>query len=166
MGEGGDGGPAPVVGAGEQAMAEPESAASEPDAEAERPAPDVADPREMTSTEAQADTRADGKSPAKTDDDAPTASSEGSSLRDSLRGSRSPGAREFWSVSRRQGQGGPDIWIQGHRPASPQRREQQITIEERTGQSFTDPAERHSHRPAQVDHDATPDLGDDMDMGF
>jgi hypothetical protein len=54
----------------------------------------------------------------------------------------------------------------GHRPSSPQRREQQITIEERTGQSFTDPAERHSHRPAQVDRDATPDLGDDMDMGF
>ncbi|MFK5073280.1 hypothetical protein ACI4BE_27530, partial [Klebsiella pneumoniae] len=39
---GGDGGPAPVVGAGEQAVAEPESATSEPDAEAERPAPDVA----------------------------------------------------------------------------------------------------------------------------
>jgi hypothetical protein len=55
-------------------MAEPESATSEPDAEAERPAPDVTDPREMTSAEAQADTRADGKSPAKTDDDAPTAS--------------------------------------------------------------------------------------------
>jgi hypothetical protein len=56
-GAGGDGGPAPVVGAGEQAMAEPESATREPEAEAERPAPDVTDPREMTSAEAQADTR-------------------------------------------------------------------------------------------------------------
>jgi hypothetical protein len=51
-------------------------------------------------------------------------------------------------------------------PASPQRREQQITIEERTGQSFTDPAEKHSHRSAQVDREPSPDLGDDMDMGF
>jgi hypothetical protein len=148
-------------------MAEPESATSEPDAEAERPAPDVADPREMTSAEAQADTRADGKSPAKTDDDAPTASSDGSSLRDSLRGSRSPGGRESSGTPRDDK--GKEDQTSGSRPtgpSSPQRREQQITIEERTGQSFTDPAERHSHRPAQVDRDPTPDLGDDMDMGF
>jgi hypothetical protein len=51
-------------------------------------------------------------------------------------------------------------------PSSPQRREQQITIEERTGQSFTDPAEKHSHRSAREDHEPSPDLGDDMDMGF
>jgi type IV secretory pathway TraG/TraD family ATPase VirD4 len=45
---GGDGGPAPVVGAAEQAMTEPET---EQDAgsEGERPAPDAIDPREMTS---------------------------------------------------------------------------------------------------------------------
>jgi hypothetical protein len=52
----------------------------------------------------------------------------------------------------------------GH--SSPQRREQQITIEERTGQSFTDPAEKHGHRSAREDHEPSPDLGDDMDMGF
>jgi hypothetical protein len=116
-GAGGDGGPAPVVGAGEQAMAEPESATSEPDAEAERPAPDVADPREMTSAEAQADTRADGKSPAKTDDDAPTASSDGSSLRDSLRGSRSPGGRESSGTPRDDK--GKEDQTSGSRPTGP-----------------------------------------------
>lgn len=166
-GEGSDGGPAPVVGAGEQAMAEPESATSEPDAEAERPAPDVADPREMTSAEAQAYTRTDGTSPAKTDDDAPTASNDGSSLRNSLRGSRSPGGRESSGTARDdKGKEDQPSASRPNGPASPQRREQQITIEERTGQSFTDPAERHSHRPAQVDRDATPDLGGDMYMGF
>lgn len=166
-GVGGDGGPAPVVGTGEQAMVEPQSAASEADTEVERPAPDVTDPREMTSAEAQADTRAEGKSPAKTDDDAPTASSDSSSLRDSLRGSRSPRARETSSTARDDK--GKEDQASGSRPngpSSPQRREQQITIEERTGQSFTDPAERHSHHPAQVDRDPTPALGDDMDMGY
>ena len=148
-------------------MAEPESATREPEAEAERPAPDVTDPREMTSAEAQAETRADGKSPTKTDDDAPTASNDGSSLRDSLRGSRSSGARESSSPAREDK--GKEDQTSGSRPtgpSSPQRREQQITIEERTGQSFTDPAERHRQHPTQVDRDPTPNLGDDMDMGY
>jgi hypothetical protein len=43
---GGDGGPAPVVGAAEQAMTEPETEINEPDAQAQQQSPDVTDPRE------------------------------------------------------------------------------------------------------------------------
>jgi type IV secretory pathway TraG/TraD family ATPase VirD4 len=52
---GGDGGPAPVVGAAEQAMTEPETEINEPDAQAQQQSPDVTDPREMTSVEVEAD---------------------------------------------------------------------------------------------------------------
>lgn len=49
------------------------------------------------------------------------------------------------------------------------RREQQITIEERTGQAFSDPAERAARRhQSQVHDDPSPPLGPDdgMDMGM
>lgn len=47
-------------------------------------------------------------------------------------------------------------------------REQQITIEERTGQAYSDPAEKgaqHAHQ-ARSEPDLSLDRGDDMDMGF
>lgn len=52
---------------------------------------------------------------------------------------------------------------------SPVRREQQITIEERTGQAFADPTERSGHRHGAPSHaDPSPPVGldDGMDMGM
>ena len=164
---GGDGGPAPVVGAAEQAMTEPETEINEPDAQAQQQSPEVTDPREMTSVEVEADSRAAGTAPAKVDDDAPVAQSQSSNLRESLGGSRVPASREPSGNSRDdKGKEEQTSMTRPNGPSSPQRREQQITIEERTGQSFTDPAEKHGHRSAREDHEPSPDLGDDMDMGF
>jgi type IV secretory pathway TraG/TraD family ATPase VirD4 len=83
---GGDGGPAPVVGAAEQAMTEPETEINEPDAQAQQQSPDVTDPREMTSARSRL-TRAQQERPRQGDDDAPVAQSQSSNLRDSLGGS-------------------------------------------------------------------------------
>jgi len=47
-------------------------------------------------------------------------------------------------------------------------REQQITVEERTGQAYSDPAEKsglHRHHDRSVP-DSAPDRSDDMDMGY
>jgi hypothetical protein len=153
-----------VAGAGEQAMFEPDPT-SEPDAEAERPAPDVTDPREMTSAEAQADTRG-WETPAKADDDAPTAFNDGSSLRDSLRGLRSSGARESSSPSREDK--GKEEQTSGSRPTGPHH---PSAVNSRSplrnalaSPSLTPLKGTATARPKWID--PTPDLGDDMDMGF
>jgi hypothetical protein len=164
---GGDGGPAPVVGSAEQAMTEPQT---EPDAqleEVEGQPNDAIDPREMTTAEVQADTRAEGKSQTKAEDDAPANAKDAGNLRDSLRRPRPAPMRDGAGSTREEksrDEQSSSMKSNGH--SSPQRREQQITIEERTGQSFTDPAEKHGHRSAREDHETSPDLGDDMDMGF
>jgi type IV secretory pathway TraG/TraD family ATPase VirD4 len=91
---GGDGGPAPVVGAAEQAMTEPETEQDARQENGERQPTDAIDPREMTSAEVQADTRAEGKSQTKAEDDAPANAKDAGHLRGSLRRPRSAPMRE------------------------------------------------------------------------
>jgi len=166
-GEGGDGGPAPVVGSGEQDVAEPDLPIRQPAAELENQPSVASDAREMTLVENPVDQRSEAKAQAKVDDEASSAARGAGNLRDSLRSPRAhtprggaAGIRDEKDKEDHAGQ------VRPAGQTAPQRREQQITIEERTGQAFTDPAERRGRQHARDDREPDPSINDDMDMGF
>jgi len=91
--EGGDGGPAPVVGSGEQDAVEPDLPIRQPAAELENQPTVASDAREMTSVDNKVDQRPETKAQAKVDDEASSAARGPGNLRDSLRSPRAHQAR-------------------------------------------------------------------------
>lgn len=164
--EGGDGGPGHVVGESKGIdLAEDQGSAS---AEPETDQATGIDAREITAADQQADTRADGEAPRKAEEEAPSPPASDNTWKDSLRLSRGAASPERVDPSKAT----PDqqtgqAATKGQQGAA--KREQQISIEERTGQSFADPSERHHQRPHGPQANA-PDPGiepdDGMDMGM
>jgi type IV conjugative transfer system coupling protein TraD len=163
---GGDGGPVHVVGESKGIdLAEDKGSAS---AEPETDQATGIDSREITAADQQADTRADGEAPRKAEEEGQSPRASNSTWKDSLRLSRGATSPERADPSKTA----PDqqtgqAAAKGQQGAA--KREQQISIEERTGQSFADPSERHHQRPhgPQIN---PPDPGiepdDGMDMGM
>ena len=114
----------------------------------------VIDAREMTSVEQQADSRATGVSAPRQEDETPQSEPRSGSWQESLRQNRSGTARDHTdrikSDTEQKAWHGTPLG-----KASGPRREQQITIEERTGQSFTDPVERQASSRIGACHSAT-----------
>jgi type IV conjugative transfer system coupling protein TraD len=164
--EGGDGGPSPVVGAKEdRGVASDEHGEAEP-ASGKSDSTPAMDPRAMTSAEVRALEREDGKLPPKAEEGAATSAPSENRWRDSLRPGRETPILEEGDTLRQPEQGQTSLGRTAASPA-PQRREQQITIEERTGQAFTDPAERHGHRHHSSQQESDTGLSPyDMDLGL
>ena len=165
--EGGDGGPVPVVSSGEQDVAEPDLPIRQPAAELENQPSVASDAREMTSVDSPVGPRPEVKAQAKVDDEASSAARGTGNLRDSLRSPRAHTPRgDAAGIRDEKDKEDPVGQVRPAGQTAPQRREQQITIEERTGQAFTDPAERRGRQHARDDREPDPSIDDDMDMGF
>ena len=159
----GDGGPGLVVDPVEAKDLVPEGEVHPGAEQGKGEQPAATDLGEMTSAELQTDMQAEGKAAPKAEDEAPAQDAVENSLRDSLRQNRGtvpPGDAEIGKAGAQEQSGLA-------RPAgqsAPLRREQQITIEERTGQAFTDPTERDAHRDHH--HRDQPDQGAGYDEGM
>jgi len=165
---GGDGGRGLVVG---QADGKDMDGAEGSPANQREPASGPAtalDAGEITTADQQMDSRAAGQPAPREEDEAPPTSHAESGWKDSLRLSRSGGSRDAMDrmkplIEQQPGQATPTSQHTGPR------REQQISIEERTGQGFADPAEKQQHRhsgPAIVESDHTAGFDDGMDVGM
>src|SRR5579863_498384 len=126
------------------------------------------DAREITTADQKLDFRAAGKAAPREEDETCTAIPNDSAWKDSLRQNRGAGSRVApdqmkSSTVQQPGQATPAGQQAGLR------REQQIMIEERNGQSFVDPAERvphHRHGLAAEDPHRVAGFDNDLDMGM
>ena len=166
--DGGDGGPAPVATSlGDKGAATVDGQAADqhtPD----RDAAALIDAREITAADQQMDTRTEEPATPRNEDETPTAKPPEREWRDIQRQNRRFGAHVSRDRTKdtddRETEVGPKDASQGSG-----RREQQITIEERTGQAYADPAERPAHHRPAVGIDgpqAAPGIDDDLDMGM
>ncbi len=166
--DGGDGGPAPVTTSLDERHVAPVDRQAAAQRAFEFSAATSIDTREISAAAQQIDSRAEGTASLRSDDEAPNAKPADSAWKNSLRQSRGGGARDGRDSTKSQDdrQTGP---VSKNASQASGRREQQITIEERTGQAYVDPAERASHHRQSVGHEdpqAPPGLDDDMDMGM
>jgi type IV conjugative transfer system coupling protein TraD len=165
---GGDGGPGPVVGQADHKHMDPTEGRPADQREPASEQASAIDARELSSAEQQLNSRAAGKPALREEDEAPPANPADSVWKDSLRQSRGAGSREATEHMK-----SPTEQQTGQTQSTGQqgapRREQQITIEERTGQSFIDPAERashHRHGPVIDDPHHEAGFDDGMDIGL
>jgi hypothetical protein len=109
----------------------------------------------------------DGAAVPRADDDAPAIAPPVDAWKANLRQNRST-IREVQERTKTKGERQAGL-KPSEAPNGVARREQQISIEEQTGQAFADPAERAARRHASPSHDdLSPPIGpdDDMDMGM
>ena len=166
--DGGDGGPAPVAtSVGEKTVTAVDGQAADQRTSDSDAAASIS-AREITATEQQMDTRAEGPATTRNGDETPTAKPPEREWRDIQRQNRRLGAHDGRDRTKdaddRETEVGPKDASQ-----SSGWREQQITIEERTGQAYADPAERQAHHRTAAGIDgpqSAPCIHDDLDMGM
>ena len=105
--------------------------------------------------------------PARPEDETAQSAMPDAKWRESLRLVR--GAAPGDDARREKGAEGLPVPSRPHAQSADQRREQQITLEERTGQSFADPGEKHEHRhpdpgAGQASRDVEIDDGQDIGL--
>lgn len=128
----------------------------------------VIDVLELSSTDQLTDAQATEAPISRHEDEAPQPSPGNSSLRESLRQSRSGGVRDITERLKSDAEQQSGVRVPTAQSSGP-RREQQITIEERTGQSFVESPKILHHRPSAStipEQDQGPAFNDGMDMGI